>query len=64
MIDAIAKTVAEITSQQDGVVRQEGGSDRVEYGSNSTPPYAGQAGGLLGAQKIVPSVTELRFSEP
>jgi hypothetical protein len=55
VIDAIAKTVAGMTSQQDGVVRQEGGSDRVEYGSNSTPPYAGQAGGSLGAPAIARS---------
>ena len=34
-------------------------------GANSTPGgHAGQAGGSSGVQKIVPSVTGLRFLEP
>ena len=84
VIDAIAKTVAELTSQQDGLIRQqvieqlmrqikictttrtfgvktrsqsalmrstEECSGRVEQGTNSPHPHAGQAGGSLACSQ-------------
>src|SRR5947207_2605331 len=41
----------------------DGGSSR-RMGPIRPHPHAGQGRGSLGAQKIVPSVTGLRFSEP
>ena len=54
----------EVTSAVGSHASTDGSSDRVERGTNSTPRYTGQAGGSLGAQKIVPSVTGLRFLKP
>ena len=56
MIDAVSKTIAELTSQQDGVIRQREALTTFGFPGPFDPtPMLDRPGGLSAARKRLPS---------